>query len=171
MRHVLTQSLHLGQCEIVLWCWPKKDTGSTKGLIEKQIYSSNRNKIQVNPVKSQLVGRKLRVQCGSDYPSTTQMVSHVIVSRWLVHSPSDVLVDVYLWRRASPLYWENNWYNVTFKRNFTDLNSKFSFPLTGCYTKAKTPMLFCYLSVACVTWYVPERGKVGLISLTLLCLN
>ena len=24
--------------------------------------------------------------CVSDYPSTTQMVSYVIVSRWLVHS-------------------------------------------------------------------------------------
>ena len=28
----------------------------------------------------------MRTQCGSDYPSTTQMVSHMIVSRWLVHS-------------------------------------------------------------------------------------
>ena len=35
----------------VLWCWLKKDTGNTKGLIEKHLYSSNRNKIQVNLVK------------------------------------------------------------------------------------------------------------------------
>ena len=63
----------------------RKTRGTQKGLIENQIYSSNRNKILVNMVKQQLVGRKLRVRCGSDSPSTTQMVSHVIVSRWLVH--------------------------------------------------------------------------------------
>ena len=70
----------------LLWCWPKKDAKNTKGLIEKHMYSSNRNKIQVDLVKQWLVGRKLRVQCGSDYPSTTQMVLHIIASRWLVHS-------------------------------------------------------------------------------------
>ena len=48
--------------------------------------TSNRNKIQVNLVKQWLVSRKLRVQCGSYYASTMQMVSHGIVSRWLVHS-------------------------------------------------------------------------------------
>ena len=37
-------------------------------------------------VKQQLVITKLRVQCYSDYPSIMQMVSHVIVSRWLVYS-------------------------------------------------------------------------------------
>ncbi len=37
--------------------------------------------IQVNVVKQQLVDRRLRVQWCSDYQSTTQMVSHVIVSR------------------------------------------------------------------------------------------
>ena len=70
-------------------------------MIEKHIYSRNRNKRQVNLVKQQLVDRKLRVQWSSDYPSTTQMVSHVIVSCWW--TPSNALVDVYLWRRASPL--------------------------------------------------------------------
>ena len=72
--------------QYLLWCWLKKDTGSTKGLIEKHIYLTNRNKIQMNLVKQKLVDRKLRVQCGSDYLSTMQMVSHVIVSHWLVHS-------------------------------------------------------------------------------------
>ena len=43
----------------------RKTRGTQKGLIEKH--------------------RKLRVQWGSDYPSTTQMVSHLIVSRWLVN--------------------------------------------------------------------------------------
>ena len=52
-------------------------------------------------VKQLLTDWKLRVQWGSDYPSTTQMVSHVIMSRWLVYS--DALVDVHLWRRASLL--------------------------------------------------------------------
>ena len=35
----------------LLWCWQKKDTGNTKRETEKHIYSSNRNKIQVNLVK------------------------------------------------------------------------------------------------------------------------
>ena len=61
-------------------------TVNTKRLIEKHIYSSNRNKIQVNLVKQSLVNRKLRVLWGRDYLSTTQMVSYVIVSRWLVNS-------------------------------------------------------------------------------------
>ena len=98
--HEQTLSMSFLQSTNLLWCWPKKDTGNTKGLIEKHIYSSNRNKIQENLVKQWFVARKLRVQWGSDYPSTTQMVTHVIVSRWL--TPPDALVDVYLWRRASP---------------------------------------------------------------------
>ena len=52
----------------------KENTGNTKGLIEKHIYSSNRNKIQVNLIK-QLV---------ESWESS--VVSHVIVSRSLVHS-------------------------------------------------------------------------------------
>ena len=64
----------------------RKTRGTQKGLIEKHIYSSNRNKIQVNLVKLLLVDRKLRVQWDCDYPSTTQMVSLVIVSHWLVNS-------------------------------------------------------------------------------------
>ena len=82
----------------LFWCWH----GNTKRLIEKHIYSSNRNKIQVNLVKQLLVNRKLRVQWGSDYLSLTQVVSHVIVSR----ESGQLLwrsVDVYLWRRGSPL--------------------------------------------------------------------
>ena len=59
----------------------KRHGGTQKGLIRKHIYSSNRNKIQVNLVKQQLVDSKLRVQWGSGYPSTTQMISLVIVSR------------------------------------------------------------------------------------------
>ena len=43
--------LFLDSTTILLWCWQKKDTGNTKGLIEKHIYSSNRNKMQVNLVK------------------------------------------------------------------------------------------------------------------------
>ena len=35
----------------MLWCCQKKDMWNTKRLIEKHIYSSNRNKIQVNLVK------------------------------------------------------------------------------------------------------------------------
>ena len=58
----------------------KKDTENTKRLREKHIYSSNRNKIQVNLVKQKLVDRKPRVQWGSDCPSTTQVVSHMAVS-------------------------------------------------------------------------------------------
>ena len=42
--------------------------------------------MQVNLVKQLLVDSKLRVELGSDYPSTMQMVSHVIESRWVVHS-------------------------------------------------------------------------------------
>ena len=41
-----------------------KDTGNTKRWIEKHIYSSNRNKIQVTWVRQELVNRKLRVQLG-----------------------------------------------------------------------------------------------------------
>ena len=37
--------------DLMLWCWPKKDTRNSKGLIEKHIYSSKRNKIQVNLLK------------------------------------------------------------------------------------------------------------------------
>ena len=66
---------------LLLWCWKKKDTWNTKRLIEKHINSSNRNKIQVNLVEQYLVNRNLRVQLGSDYRFTTQVVSHVIVSR------------------------------------------------------------------------------------------
>ena len=54
--------------------------GNTKRLIGKHIYSSNRNKIQVNLVKQYLVDRKLRVLWGSDSLSTTQMISYIIVS-------------------------------------------------------------------------------------------
>ena len=35
-------------------------------LLYTLVYSSNRNKIQVNLIKQKLVGRKLRVLCGSD---------------------------------------------------------------------------------------------------------
>ena len=35
--------------------------------------------MQVNLVKQKLVGRNLRVKWSSDYPSTTQIVSHMIV--------------------------------------------------------------------------------------------
>ena len=65
----------------MLWCWQKKNTGNTRRLIEKHIHSSNRHKIQVNLVRQWLVNRKLRVQRGSDNPSTSQVVSHEIVSR------------------------------------------------------------------------------------------
>ena len=64
----------------------RKTWGTQKELIEKHKYSCNRNKIQVNLVKQWLVDRKLRVQWDSDYSSTMQMVSHVIVSHWLMHS-------------------------------------------------------------------------------------
>ena len=46
----------------LFWCWQKKDTLITKRLIKKHIYSSNRNKIQVNQVRQLLVCRRLRVQ-------------------------------------------------------------------------------------------------------------
>ena len=72
--------------EIVARLTKERHGVTQKGLIGKHIYSRNRNKIKVNLVKDKLVDRKRRVQCGSDYPSPTQMVSHVIVSRWLVNS-------------------------------------------------------------------------------------
>ena len=61
----------------------KERHGEHKKSSKKSIYtySSNRNKIRVNLVKQQLVNRKLRVQWYNDYPSTTQVVSHMIVSR------------------------------------------------------------------------------------------
>ena len=49
----------------------------------------------------------LRVQWSNDYPSTTQVVSHVAVSR----GSGQLLwcsVDVYLWKRAIPLWREYN---------------------------------------------------------------
>ena len=70
----------------------KESHGEYKRFDRKNIFKKW-NKIQVTLVKQELVGRKLRVQYGSDYPSTMQMVTHVIVSRWLVHFP-DALVDV-----------------------------------------------------------------------------
>ena len=97
--------------------------GNTKGLIEKHIYSSNRNKIQVNLVKQLLVDRKLRVQCCSDYASTTQMgitCDCVVVIGAL---PSDTVVDVYLWRRVSPLCRE---YNISFKNSVLIFASSFA---------------------------------------------
>ena len=59
--------------------------------------------VQVNLVKQLLVDWKPSVLCGSNNPSTMQIVSHVIVSRWLVQPSSDALVDVYLWGRANLL--------------------------------------------------------------------
>ena len=53
---------------------------NTKRKIEKHIYSSNRNKIQVNRVRQFLVNRKLRVQSGSDYCPLRKWY-YVIVSR------------------------------------------------------------------------------------------
>ena len=44
----------------------RKAGGTQKGLIEKHIYSSKRNKIQVNLVKQLLIDGKHRVQWGSD---------------------------------------------------------------------------------------------------------
>ena len=38
---------------------------------------------ETNLIEQKLVDRKLRIPWGSDYPSTTLMVSHVIESHWL----------------------------------------------------------------------------------------
>ena len=43
----------------------KERHGEHKGQIEKHVYSSNRNKIQVNLVKREFVNRKLRVHYAS----------------------------------------------------------------------------------------------------------
>ena len=53
----------------------RKTRGTQKGLIEKHIYTSNWNKIQVNLAKQLLVDRKLKVQWGRDYPSTRDCVT------------------------------------------------------------------------------------------------
>ena len=59
----------------------KERYGNTKRLIDKHIYSSNKNKIEVNLFKQSLVDRKVRVQWDSNYPYTTQVVSLAIVLR------------------------------------------------------------------------------------------
>ena len=91
----------------LLFCRQKKDTGNTKRLIEKHIFSSNRNKIQVDQVKQLFLNRKLRVLWGSDNPSTTLVVSHVIGSRWfgqryLLHAPPNGQVRHKAFLKVSP---------------------------------------------------------------------
>ena len=51
--------------------------------------------------------QKIYIQCGSDYPSTTQVVSHVAMSGGSGQLPWRS-VDVYLWWRAIPLCREYN---------------------------------------------------------------
>ena len=65
----------------------------------------------MNLVKQLLVNKKLRAQWGGDYPSTTQVVSHVIVLHGFGQLPW-WSIDVYLWRRSSPLCREYNIYII-----------------------------------------------------------
>ena len=67
------------------------------------------------------------------------MVSHVIVPRWLVHSSSDALVNVYLWRRAGPLCREcfKNTYGTLFFPRSLSLPLSISLSLSLSCEKAK----------------------------------
>ena len=85
----------------------KERHGKHKKVDRKTYFQVTETRYKWTWLNSKLVNRKMRVQWGSDYLSTMQVVSYMIVSC----GSGQLLwcsVDVYLWRRVSPLCREYN---------------------------------------------------------------